>query len=426
MQVSVQPGEVAGDEGRIVEINLLPLRLHLPVQVNGPAQGGQVQAAGGTAFLGREDDDLAFVPCASPLAVAAPGGLYDPVQRPDSAEDAREVQVNPAFDEARTDKECRQGAFEPFAYLGQHGPAMVAAHQRGEVENIPITSVRVQNVQDLAGLAAGIQDAQARRSLSHFRSHPLPIPLVRLDAVADAPEKAEVPVPVGLRNDRLHRREAIQERRHLARQSRLGRGTEHDRDAEVGCQRLQSVYQRRQQVGRQGLHLVQHDHGLCQPVQLPAGTGAIGEEAFKELYSRGHDQRRIPVLRREPPPQLGLVAPVGFLSFSFERLRLDGGMVFQDGARRVAEQVTEDLGGLIHDAGVGDGVDDAPQAVLCGVFQREGQPGACFAAPGWDGQVEDSGREVGRRQAGVIDLPPHPVDDGRLRAGEVTFLPVAQ
>ena len=96
--------------------------------------------------------------------------------------------------------------------------------------------------------------------------------------------------------------------------------------------------------------------------------------------------------------------------FALERLRLNGGMVFQDRAGVVAKQITENLCGLIHNAGVGNGIDDAAQPMLGGVFQSKGQPGACLAAAGRNGQVKDARRQMGRCQAGIIDLPPHLVD----------------
>ena len=128
-----------------------------------------------------------------------------------------------------------------------------------------------------------------------------------------------------------------------------------------------------QQVQRQGLRFVQHDHRLRHVVQLAAAAGAGGEKAFEELHRRRYDHRCVPVLRR--PAQLadGVAsgAAIGFgggRGRAQRRLPVEARIMFEH-ARIVAERVVEDGGGLLNDGGVRDDVDYAAQPVPARMFQ---------------------------------------------------------
>src|SRR5206468_4029945 len=77
---------------------------------------------------------------------------------------------------------------------------------------------------------------------------------------------------------------------------------EHDTRAVVGAELSEAVEDRSQEMGRQGLGLVEDDDALSESVQLPRGAGGLFKETLKELDGRCDDDRRIPVFGREALP----------------------------------------------------------------------------------------------------------------------------
>ncbi len=59
------------------------------------------------------------------------------------------------------------------------------------------------------------------------------------------------------------------------------------------------------------------------------------------------------------------------------------------------EDLTEHVGGLLNDAGVGNGVDDPLLAMAHGVIQRKSQARQRFAATGGHREAEDTRRQIG-------------------------------
>ena len=134
------------------------------------------KAARCTALRRGKDDDFAFVPWAAAFPVAASRRLNDPVKRPDSAQDTREVQVDPAFDQAGADKQCRQAVCRGAPEPGRAPPGGDGRTSAWTGENVLIVcAIRVQHVHKLTGLAAGVEDAQAGRPACISSATRLPI-----------------------------------------------------------------------------------------------------------------------------------------------------------------------------------------------------------------------------------------------------------
>ena len=150
----------------------------------------------------------------------------------------------------------------------------------------------------------------------------------------------------------------------------------------MGSQQVERIEYRLQKFRRQQLRLIQHDHTVDEIMQLAATTGAGGEQRLKQLDIGGHDQRCIPVLCRQTATR----------SFA---VYIKVAMVFHDII--FAEDAAKHISGLLDDAGVGNGVDDAPLCVILrvmiGMFQREGQTGKCLAATGGHGKRKHAGRQ---------------------------------
>ncbi len=165
-------------------------------------------------------------------------------------------------------------------------------------------------------------------------------------------------------------------------QRRLRRRAEENGASVVGRQFLYRAQDRDQQVARQGLSLVQYDHRPSDIVQLAATRGARREQAFEQLHGGGDHHRRRPVLHGKAKLVPARPAIRLFL--------VDGGMVLEHGI--VAEEITENSGGLIDDRSEGNGVDDAPHAVSPGMVEREGERGQRFAAARRNRQCEEPWR----------------------------------
>ena len=84
-------------------------------------------------------------------------------------------------------------------------------------------------------------------------------------------------------------------------------------------------------------------------------------------------------------------------------------VMFDDAfAAQGGEDVAEHVGGLLDDAGVGNGVDDAPLAVRKRVIQREAKAGEGFAAAGGHGEGVQARRGAGLAAALAQDVGANP------------------
>ena len=99
---------------------------------------------------------------------------------------------------------------------------------------------------------------------------------------------------------------------------------------------------------------IQHDHAVRQIVQLAATAGAAGKQRFKQLHIGGHNNRCIPVFRCQT-------------ALSILSIGVEIAVMFH---HTVAENVAVNIGGLLNNAGVGNGVNDALLTVLDGMFQQ--------------------------------------------------------
>ena len=161
----------------------------------------------------------------------------------------------------------------------------------------------------------------------------------------------------------------------------LGGGAHDDAAAVVLRQFFDSLHDGQQQIERQHLRFVEDDDGACDAVQLAAARGAVSKEGFEELHGGGHDNRRVPVFRGKAQFVFGGL----ILQFAV----IEGAVVFQHGLLAQFAKGFAELGGvLFDDAGEGDDVDDAAQAVLPGVFQRKRHGSEGFAATGRHGERE--------------------------------------
>ena len=157
-------------------------------------------------------------------------------------------------------------------------------------------------------------------------------------------------------------------------------GAQQQGDTVVHDQHIQRIEDGLQKLRRQQLGLVEHDHAVCNVVQLAAARRAGGEERLEQLDIGGDDERRFPVFARKPA-QRRFVA-IGGVGLT---------VVLDDMVG--AEDAAEYIAGLLDDAGVGNSVDHAALAVGLGMLQGEGERRQGLAAAGGHGQREDAGRK---------------------------------
>ena len=162
----------------------------------------------------------------------------------------------------------------------------------------------------------------------------------------------------------------------------LGRGAEHGGRVIVDGQFSDGLHAGLE-IG-QGKHLrfVKNDDALCQIVQLAAFGRAVGEQGFKKLHVCGHDDRRVPVFRRQPHP-FGKGCPLGVRAAVHTRVVLEHVLR----AQNLAEFVRR----LFDDAGVRNDINDPLLSVATRMLQRERQRRKGLAAAGRDGQCEQAG-----------------------------------
>ena len=114
-------------------------------------------------------------------------------------------------------------------------------------------------------------------------------------------------------------------------------------------------------------------------MELAAFGGAVGVEGFKELHGSGDDYGHIPVF-------CGLGHGILLGGGRLAGIKEYPGVVFQHVF--FAQNVTEYLGRLFDDRGVGNHIDDAGEVVCSGMGQGKGQRGHGFPASSGDCQRE--------------------------------------
>ena len=156
---------------------------------------------------------------------------------------------------------------------------------------------------------------------------------------------------------------------------------------------------RQQQGGWKKLHFVENDNALRDVVELAASARLAGVERLEELDGRRHDDGRVPVLGCE----------TGLRRFL---CRVEVGVVLQ--YVLFSKDVAEDIRRLFDDRCIRNHVDDALQAVLQRVAEREGGSRKGLSPACRDCQREEP-RRIGRRAlARGADFRTKPVD-GRAR-----------
>ncbi len=125
-----------------------------------------------------------------------------------------------------------------------------------------------------------------------------------------------------------------------------------------------------QEFRRQQLHLVQYDDALGDVVQLAAPARLAGVEGLEELDRRRHDDRCIPILRRE-------ARLLGFFR------RIEVGMVLQNVFR--AKKAPQRVRRLLDDGCIGYDIDNALFAELPRMAKGERHGRQRLAAPRWHG-----------------------------------------
>ena len=187
-----------------------------------------------------------------------------------------------------------------------------------------------------------------------------------------------------------------------ASQSWLGGGTQHHGHAVVFDQQFERAQNGVQERGGQLLGFVQHDDAARQVVQF-AAAGCFGrKQRLEQLHVGGDHQRCVPVLAGQAAA--GSFSRAGRIGLA---VVLDQHLIAQRG-----KHAPEHVGGLLNDAGVGNGVNDAALAVFLRVLQREGEAGKCFAAARGHGEREEARLQQRLGPALAQDVGTQGVDRG--------------
>jgi hypothetical protein len=160
----------------------------------------------------------------------------------------------------------------------------------------------------------------------------------------------------------------------------LRRRAEHDRGPVILRELIERGEAGSQHRKRNGLRLVEHDHGIGKVVQLPAMGGAIGVEALELLHIGRHDHGRRPIFHGEAKLFCGLAAAGAIL--------VDRRVMLEHDA--LAEQVAEYRRRLVDYRRKGNGVDDPFEPVAPRMLEREGERGQRLAPSGRHGEREQA------------------------------------
>ena len=418
--VVVQPLEIALEQWQSERL----VRVVVPDLLAGVAGLAEQARRGGG---GRHKDVDLPVLRHSALAIAAACCLRDGVQARHGAVDHGKVQVHAGLDQLRADdahgqrgvafSQCGAAIHQARFDRRDHVAAVLGAHQGRQVPATVRAALLHQAVQ-LAGIGAAADDGQHRIVLRDFVGQFGPgaglLEVGRQMHLHTVQRGVQLRHVVDDFGDAAGRKAAPQA---LARvstdagvQHRLGGGTQQQRHAVVLYQQAQHVHDGLQKLDRQQLCLVQHDHAVGQVVQLAATRGLAGEQTFEELDVGGDDQRRVPVLAGQPRRggfALGLALGVAVV--------LDHRAVAQCG-----EDLAKYFGGLLDDAGVGNGVDHPAFAMGVGMVKCKGQAGEGFAAARGHGQAEDAAGSAGLGLALGENRSPQMVDWCRRRVRRQT------
>ena len=242
--------------------------------------------------------------------------------------------------------------------------AVLAAHRRGQVQAFA-TGALVQRCDDLGRIVSGVDDDQhgivLGNGIDQFSRGYRCLQIGRpLDFHPHQPGKQcgfviDDAVRCGQATQALTRVEAC----HFC-QGGLSGSTQQDGDAIVRHQQVQRVEDGLQKLRWQQLGFVEHDHAVGKPVQLAAARGARGKQRFEQLHVGSDYQRRVPVFASQ-------AAAAGFVALQIVSLAV----VLKHGVG--PKDLPEHVGGLLDDAGIGNGINHSAMAMLGGMAQCKGQ-----------------------------------------------------
>ena len=322
---------------------------------------------------GLEHEDVSHL--RTTLSVAASGRLNDRLQARLGAPDHPKIQVDAGLDQGRCDQSYGSSIPQPLAYVIELFPAVAGAHQRGQVG----CALRVRHaLVQLPCVAECVDDAKGlRRLVQPLRQRgTVQLPLMAY------PRAFERPIQAFRLRSQFPRVFETARKPIRLRQRGLGGGAQHDARSPVSRQLVERGHTGTQVLERERLCLVQNDHAVRDVVQLSAARRPVAEQAFEELHGGGDDDRRVPVLHRQPQlvPRLPLAD-----SILVERaVMLDHEVRFFCIAS--PQCVVEHRRRLLDDAHVGNDVDHAGEAMALRVVQGEGERRQRLAAASGYGQ----------------------------------------
>ena len=275
--------------------------------------GGAIDAAREFVVGGFEDVDCAVGERAVffefTLTVAATGDLHDGIEGAKGAPDFGEIDVHAGLDHLGGDDAAGLAETEIFLDARDEVEAMLGAHRGGEVNGgfvggevwtVECAEVLGELVPEFAGVAGEVDHAEHLRGGSETGGERGPVGgfTGNREAIGDAAKGAEK--FVGGRGDFAEfGGEKTVRKSGAAAKSGLSGGAENKTGAVVCGEFSQDVEGRREQVGGQGLDLVENDDGTRDAMEFTAPGGAGGEERFEKLDGGRDDDRRVPVFGDE-------------------------------------------------------------------------------------------------------------------------------
>src|ERR1039458_2411303 len=167
---TIQLAEVGGVESR-------QMKLVAGVRVAGKKLlrfrfGDAIGSAWQPAVCRTDENDRAWLGVAA-LAVAAPGGLDDRVQRPQGTERNGEIHVHTGFDELSRDEAAGQAIAEAAADSVELFPPVCRTEARGKVKTA-VMGAGAQQLEELPGVFGGVDNTERLDTGEQAESNLLP------------------------------------------------------------------------------------------------------------------------------------------------------------------------------------------------------------------------------------------------------------
>nr|WP_244314552.1 hypothetical protein [Paracoccus pantotrophus] len=252
---------------------------------------------------------------------------------------------------------------------------------RGQVDQ-PLELLGLGRVEQFQCMGTAVDDDHSLRRVAQCLDEGVVVHLAALHD-AGAAQLAGEPHRIGRQFAALQRQAALLQ---LATVEGGLRGrAKHHRTTVMRAERVDHPQRGHQQLARQGLRLVQHDHRTGDIVQLAAARRTHREKTFEELHIGRDDQRRGPVLHGKA--QLVLALRIG-------PFVVDGRMMLQHG---ITKKTAKNGCSLVDDRSIRNREYDPAMPVAHRVVQRKTQRGQRLAAAGGDGQ-----RKKPRRHRGAL------------------------